>query len=106
MERPVANDSQALTVQFSFTLMQVMDVVCMAHQCSVTITYLICTQRKSSQVKSSLFKNNTHISTSAFKESLVAVIVPPPTGYAKIPATAGHIIFYQRELVTSQLKLD
>lgn len=27
MERPVANDSQALTVQFSFTLMQVMDVV-------------------------------------------------------------------------------
>ncbi|XP_061574386.1 neuronal acetylcholine receptor subunit alpha-7-like [Cololabis saira] len=26
MERPVANDSQALTVQFSFTLMQVMDV--------------------------------------------------------------------------------
>lgn len=30
MERPVANDSQTLTVQFSFTLMQVMDVVCMA----------------------------------------------------------------------------
>ena len=28
MERPVANDSQTLTVQFSFTLMQVMDVVC------------------------------------------------------------------------------
>lgn len=27
MERPVANDSQALTVQFSFILMQVMDVV-------------------------------------------------------------------------------
>lgn len=27
MERPVANDSQTLTVQFSFTLMQVMDVV-------------------------------------------------------------------------------
>ncbi|XP_029306629.1 neuronal acetylcholine receptor subunit alpha-7-like isoform X2 [Cottoperca gobio] len=26
MERPVANDSQSLTVQFSFTLMQVMDV--------------------------------------------------------------------------------
>ncbi|KAM3615245.1 uncharacterized protein V6R79_025396 [Siganus canaliculatus] len=26
MERPVANDSQALTVQFSFTLLQVMDV--------------------------------------------------------------------------------
>lgn len=30
MERPVANDSQALTVQFSFTLMQVMDVVRLA----------------------------------------------------------------------------
>lgn len=30
MERPVANDSQSLTVQFSFTLMQVMDVVCTA----------------------------------------------------------------------------
>lgn len=30
MERPVANDSQPLTVQFSFTLMQVMDVVCKA----------------------------------------------------------------------------
>lgn len=27
MERPVANDSQALTVQFSFILMQIMDVV-------------------------------------------------------------------------------
>lgn len=30
MERPVANDSQALTVQFSFILMQIMDVVRMA----------------------------------------------------------------------------
>lgn len=30
MERPVANDSQALTVQFSFILIQVMDVVRMA----------------------------------------------------------------------------
>lgn len=38
MERPVANDSQALTVQFSFTLMQVMDVVRMAPNCSVTPT--------------------------------------------------------------------
>lgn len=27
MERPVANDSQALTVHFSFILIQVMDVV-------------------------------------------------------------------------------
>lgn len=30
MERPVANDSHSLTVQFSFTLMQVMDVVRLA----------------------------------------------------------------------------
>lgn len=30
MERPVANDSQALTVQFSFILIQVMDVVRLA----------------------------------------------------------------------------
>lgn len=41
MERPVANDSQALTVQFSFILIQVMDVVCMAkmlHKHNYTIT--------------------------------------------------------------------
>lgn len=37
MERPVANDSQALTVQFSFTLMQVMDVVCKAHKCTFNV---------------------------------------------------------------------
>lgn len=34
MERPVANDSQALTVQFSFILIQVMDVVRMAEMFS------------------------------------------------------------------------
>lgn len=43
MERPVANDSQALTVQFSFILIQVMDVVSkaeMSHKWNDTSLYI------------------------------------------------------------------
>uniref|UniRef100_A0A672YTE8 Uncharacterized protein n=1 Tax=Sphaeramia orbicularis TaxID=375764 RepID=A0A672YTE8_9TELE len=43
MERPVANDSQALTVQFSFTLMQVMDVVRMAQMHHTNVQLYTCT---------------------------------------------------------------
>lgn len=75
----MANDSQTLTVQFSFTLIQVMDVVRMAemhHKHNYTPIQYIKKEKIHSQkiIGSQVIP---HMPIWAFKGLLVTVIVPP-----------------------------